>query len=1069
MTMNKLLLYIACFLLTALQAAAQSRYLTGRVVTPDSRPLAGATVRLAGSPAVSTDLNGHFRIAVPAAAADSLHLEIAYIGYTTLHLALRPGDGQPLRIVLMPAANQLEEVVVSTGYQELPKERATGSFEKVNTELFNRSTGANVLARLDGITTALLFDRRADANPLNALTIRGVSSYDAANAPLIVVDNFPYEGDINSINPNDVAGVTILKDAAAASIWGVRAGNGVIVITTKKGSFSQPLQTTLSSNVTFTGRPDLFYLPQLSSPDFIDVEKMLFSKGFYDDDIANTFSRPPISPVVDLLDKARSGLISASDAGHQIDALRKMDVRNDFQKYIYRESFNQQHALSLSGGNAKAAYFFSAGYDVNRDNLVGAGFNRVTLKSNNTFRPVPQLEIQAGLQYASTDASGENSFSPYGYGELFPAGKSALYPYAQLADSHGNPLPVAKDYNTGFIDTTGGGRLQDWRYRPLQEARLADNHTGSGELVASLGLKYDFSAHLSAEARYQYERADGSNKQYYDPSGYYVRNLINSYAQPDGTGYSSPVPDGGILDLAENQLRSHDARVQVNYRNSWSNKHDLAVIAGSEVRQSLATYNSGRTYGYDPQLLTYASADETSTFPFYQGIGPDGVIPNPAQFGSILDRYVSFYANAAYTFNRKYLLSASARKDESNLFGVRSNQKGVPLWSAGAGWNIFNEVWYHWSAVPYLKLRLTYGYSGNVDNTRSALTTISYVATNAYTHLPYANVVNPPNPDLRWERVGMTNLGLDFSTKNDRLSGSIDFFVKRSKDLLSPAPVDFTTGFTSLTINSAAFKGTGIDLQLNSRNLTGAIGWNTAFLFSYNRNKVSNYLNTVHDASSYVGFGLSLNPVVGRDLYGLYSYRWAGLDPQTGDPQGYLNGQVSKDYLAMNYNTIGTLKYEGSAVPVYFGALRNTFTWRQLSLSANITYKLGYKFRKNSIHYTALFYNWQGNSDYTQRWQKPGDEKITNVPSMVYPADYDRDQFYTYSEATVGNAGTIRLQDLRLGYRFTRVNPFKALEVYAYASNLGIIWRANKWGIDPDYGTGIPAPKTLSIGLKADF
>jgi hypothetical protein len=418
------------------------------------------------------------------------------------------------------------------------------------------------------------------------------------------------------------------------------------------------------------------------------------------------------------------------------------------------------------------------------------------------------------------------------------------------------------------------------------------------------------------------------------------------------------------------------------------------------------------------------------------------------------------------------MLSLSARRDESNLFGVNSNQKGVPLWSAGLAWNLMQEPFWRAGWLSYLKLRLTYGYSGNVDNSRSAYTTIAYQPNNPYIHIPYADILNPPNPELRWERVGMLNTGMDFALRGERLSGSIDFFIKKAKDLISPAPVDPTTGFNQLYINSGRTRGRGVDLQLNSRNLKGALAWNTTLLFSWNRNKVTDYYNSATTSAFYVSDGLALNPVGGRDVYGIYSYRWAGLDPQTGDPRGYVQGQVSKDYNALvNSSTLGDLHYEGSAIPVYYGALRNTLSWRGISLSANITYKLGYFFRKTSINYSDLFSRWTGSSDYALRWQKPGDESRTSVPSLVYPADANRDQFYTYSEATVARGDHIRLQDLRLGYQLERERsrwlPFRQAELFVYAANLGILWRANKWGIDPDYGNGLPSPRTISLGLKA--
>jgi TonB-linked SusC/RagA family outer membrane protein len=1064
-------LLLSLLLVTTLAAAQQNRLISGKVISArDSLPLAGATIRTQASrQSYTTGPDGTFSFA---AAKDTVNAVISFVGYQSAERTLKAGNG-PLLIVLQPQTMAVKEVLVSTGYQTLPQERATGSFEKISSELFNRSTGTDVLTRLEGVTAATLFDKRTGADPLSALTIRGTSSIFASTSPLVVLDNFPYDGDISNINPNDVASVTILKDAAAASIWGVRAGNGVIVITTKKGQFNEPLQVSLSSNITFTAKPDLYYLPQMSTADFISTEQMLFAQGFYDSDLTNTFSRPPVSPVVQLLGQARDGTITSAAAAAQIASLNHYDVRKDYQKYIYRTGINQQHALSLAGGSAGASYFFSAGYDKNLYNLVNSGYDRVTLKSNTTFRPFRHTEIQAGLQFTGSNKTDENSLSPYGYGESIPAGKSALYPYARLADARGNPLPVAKDYNTAFTDTTGSGKLLDWQYRPLQEARLADNHTRAMDLLAAFGLKYYFSEHLSAEARYQYERSSGDNQQYYSPDSYYTRNLINSFTQLSGSTVTTPVPYGGILDRAENGLEAQDIRTQLNYNTSWKQKHQVSAIAGAEIRQDNTTYTTGRTYGYNPGLLTYSNVDQVTTFPFYQGLGSDGTIPSPAQFGNILNRYVSMYANGSYSYDRRYLVSFSARKDESNLFGVNSNQKGVPLWSAGLGWNLSNEKFYRWDAVPYLKFRFTYGYSGNVDNSLSAYTTIAYVPTNNYTHIPYANIINPPNPELRWEKVGMINIGLDFGSRGERITGTVDYYSKDSRDLISPAPIDYTTGFGYLTINSAAIKGKGVDLTLNSRNLTGPFSWNTALLFSYNRNTLSAYQQQVSTASAYVGTGLTINPVIGRDAYALYSYRWAGLDPATGDPRGYLGGAVSKDYTAIFNAPLNSLQYDGSAVPVYYGALRNTISWRRISLSANITCRFGYAFRKTSINYTSLFSGWLGNSDYSRRWQQPGDELHTSVPSMIYPADANRDAFYTYSEATIGNAANIRLQDLRLGYQLDKALqpwlPVRQLQFFVYAANIGILWRANPWHIDPDYGSGIPAPRSISAGFKADF
>ena len=306
------------------------------------------------------------------------------------------------------------------------------------------------------------------------------------------------------------------------------------------------------------------------------------------------------------------------------------------------------------------------------------------------------------------------------------------------------------------------------------------------------------------------------------------------------------------------------------------------------------------------------------------------------------------------------------------------------------------------------------------------------------------------------------------------LSGSIEYYYKKATDLLGLAPADITTGAgTFVNGNNAILDTKGIDITLNSLNVhDGDLRWSTVLLFSYNRNTVAKYLLPPSGNSAYVGSG-SLVPIVGQPAYNIVSYRWAGLDPANGNPRAYLAGQVSEDYAAIiANNNPNDLVFSGSALPEDFGAIRNDLSWKGLSLSVNIKYEFNFYFRRFATSYNDLFNNWIGYSDFAQRWQKPGDEKTTNVPSMVYPDDPNRDAVYDYSSATVENGDNIRIQDIRLDYQLKTLwarMPFKGLDLYAYANNVGIIWRANKVGMDPDYGTGIPNPFTFSLGCKAEF
>jgi TonB-linked SusC/RagA family outer membrane protein len=1060
--MKKLfLLTVALFL--GLPLLGFSQQLAGHVVAaPGLEPLEGATVRfLHGRAAGSSGPAGGFQL--PFGGRPDTLL-VSYIGYVTAAVYVDRVPVNGLVVVLQPAAGTLQEVLVSTGYQQLPKERATGSFVQLDNDLLNRRVSPDILSRLEDVTSGLVFNRESGLP--NSISIRGQSTINSDPQPLIVVDNFPYDGDISNINPNDVQGVTVLKDAAAASIWGARAGNGVIVITTKKGAFNQPLRVSFNANVTVGAKPNLFYQPQMSTADFIAVEKQLFSQGFYDD-VAQSPDNEALTPVVSLLYAVQNGSMTAAQADAQIAALSRLDVRKDFEKYFYRRSVNRQYALNLSGGSVNQRYYVAAGVDQDLDNLVRNGFDRLTLDATDTYAFLDRrLELSTGFNLVQGKTVLDN---PGPGAVVYSANTNSLYPYAQLADARGNPLTVVKDYQPAFIAGAEQQGLLNWQYSPLQELALANNTSVTTDYRLNGGLKYKIGAGFSAGLLYQYERAltDGQNLQTQD--SYYTRNLVNQFTQvnPDGS-LTRVVPLGDILDRAATSLYSQDLRLQLDYDRQWNGMSALSALTGYEVRDAHTVGFTNRLYGYDDVHATSQPVDEVNTYPLYYYPGSTGNIPDVDAESDADDRYRSWFANGAYTYRQKYTLSASGRLDQSNLFGVNTNQKGVPLWSAGLAWDLSKEGFYHLAGLPYLKLRATYGENGNVDKNLSAFTTAFYISSAPQTHLPFAQILNPPNPDLRWEQVRIANLGLDFGTKGDRIAGTLEYFHKAGLDLIGDSPFPPSTGITTFTGNTASTAGNGIDLVLKTRNLVGRLKWETNFLFSYIADKVTGYKAPATAANEVQFLGV---PVQGRPLYSIYSYRWAGLDPQTGDPQGVLNGQVSKDYNTLvNGVTPGDIVYSGPARPTTFGSLRNTFSFGPWSASANISYRLGYVFRKASVRYVTVLDGLGGSGDYEKRWQQPGDEKFTSVPSQPAAPDADRDNFYTFSQVLVARGDNIRLQDMTLGYelpgRALAGLPLRHLRFYLYANNLALLWKANHFGIDPDYQSG-PPPKTLAVGLKA--
>ncbi|MBN8835739.1 MAG: SusC/RagA family TonB-linked outer membrane protein [Sphingobacteriia bacterium] len=1038
------------------------------------KAIEAATIQLLNSKAKAvSNAKGMFTIEVT---APKDTLSINAFGYAPLKILLKPtlNRQKEIHILLTPQTTTLQNVTVNTGYQTIPKERVTGSFEKIDQKLLNNRVSSDILSRLENISS-VYFDRR---NNNQSISIHGLSTIYANAAPLIVLDNFPYDGDINNINPNDVENITILKDAAAASIWGVRAANGVIVITTKKGQYNKKPVVELNANITVGSKPNLYYAPFLRSEDFIAVEQFAFDKGYYNSAINNTTNRPVLSPVVELLAAKKAGSIPASVADAQIEALKKNDVRNDFEKYVYRNSVNRQFSLRYSGGAEKYHYALSAGYDRNTDYLVRNGSQRISLQLNNSFMIAKGLEFAMQLGWAQIQKDNNNSGSSMGN----PTGKN-LYPYAQLADSNGIALATPKDYRQAYLDTAGGGKLLDWKYRVLDEINMANNRYKQNDLMLQAGLNYRINQHFNISVLYRYEKQNGNTRNLYNANTYLSRNLINLFSQISAGQVKYAVPQGSILDATFTEMLSQSGRAQMNYHQAWRKEQELTMLGGFEVKEVKNNSSLYRTYGYNAGTLTYGNVNWVDLQPIYGNISASQLIPNPGSFSETQLRYVSGYFNAAFSYQKKYLLSISARKDASNLFGVSSNQKAVPLWSAGIAWNINKEHFFHNASVPLLKLRITYGYNGNVDNTVAAVSTFKYSNNAPYTGLPYGVLQNPPNNDLRWEKTAVFNAGIDFAILSGRISGSADYYLKNGYDLIGQAALDPTLGVLNPAQTAFAYKGNvanmsgkGIDINITTQNLRGRFGWNTTVIFNYNSSKVTQYNASATTAASYVGSGTLVNPVVGRPLYAVYSYRWAGLDSLTGDPRGYLNGQISKDYTNIVNASVDQLNYHGSATPLYFGSVRNSFSYKQWSLSFNIAFKLDYYFLRSSINYSTLLSQWRGHPDYNKRWQQPGDESFTQVPSFIYPiSNSNRETFYNYSSVLVEKGDHIRLQDISVSYQFDSKmlaanKLFKSVQLYAYLNNLGLLWKANRSGLDPDYpSAGFPLPKTVAIGCRIQF
>ncbi|MFT4092238.1 MAG: SusC/RagA family TonB-linked outer membrane protein [Niabella sp.] len=1041
----------------------------GRVTDTAGNPVANVTVAIAGTPLTTmTDEQGRYQIA---GVKMGQQITFSSIGFET---ASRVIDAEVVNMVLHHHVSELSDIniTVNTGYQTLPKERATGSFATVSEQLFNQQTGSNILDRLPAIANSVVVDK-GTATGSGQLLIRGISTITGPKAPLIVLDNFPYEEDINSINPNMVENITILKDAAAASIWGARAANGVIVITTKNARMNQPIRISVNANTTYSGKPDLSRLKIISSSDFIDVEEQLFKQGFYDGNIQSS-SHTVLSPVVSLLNKAKNGIISDEEAQEQIDALRTIDTRQQFRRYMYQPALNQQYFLSASGGGPRFSWISDMGYDNNKDNL-SASYQRISLRFQNTWQPIKPLTINSGIYYIkSINHSGRT-----GYGSVTMNGNSFV-PYMQLADDAGNPLVVASTYDQSYKDTAGNGKLLDWNYYPLTDWQHSKTSSDNNEIIVNTGMTYNIIKGLQAELRYQYQLQTGNEDALHDVQSYYARSYINSFAQigADGT-VSFIVPKGGILDKTTSQVVANNFRGQLNYNNSWAD-HSISAIIGGETRSTNSKSVYNRYYGYDEQQLTTSIVDFLNPYPNYVTGSMSYIQPGQ----SLTDRntrFVSLYANAAYSYKNRYTISGSARRDASNLFGLKTNEQWNPFWSAGLAWDISKEQFYKIAAIPKLRLRGSYGFNGNIDPAMVAVSTIAYGSNSIFTGTPTARFDNYLNPGLKWESSRIINLAVDFTAIRNRIEGSVEYFTKKGDNLFGNTPMDYTTGIDFLLKNVAAMKGHGWDIELKTLNINRKFKWSSLLNLSIYHDKVTNYYISKTLAQEFISNSnaVPIAGLEGKPVYSMFAYKWGGLDPQTGDPQGYLDDTLSKDYT----NIVGTgtkiedLQFFGSAVPTIYGSFINSFSYKNFSLNVGIVYKLGYWLRSSSVNYTELFSSWTGHSDYSKRWQQPGDEAFTNVPSNPWETSSNRDAFYKGSAILVEKADHIRLQYVNLNYDVDKKHLKKlgmqgGIQLYFNANNLGILWRANKKDIDPDYNMDynlLVPPTEFSIGARVKF
>ena len=1049
------------------------RTVKGKVTDENGQPVPGANVYLKGTTiGVATDIDGNYSLTFGDSQAV---LMVSFVGYKTVEEAI--GTRETVNFQLEPENEALAEVVV-TGYQTISKERATGAFEKLGTEKME-------MKRLDNLSSVLEGEIAGYSDGI----IRGVSTMNAQQSPLYVIDGFPVENtsidaygsvteNLPVLNMEDIESITVLKDAAAASIYGARAANGVIVITTKKAKEGK---TQISASATWTIHPYNYYTGHLTdAADIIKLQKKWaaanpeLNNGLdralaEADNLRNNYAYP--SKGIDILLNQYTNQISQAEAEAQLEELasRGYAYYDDVEKYAKRNSFYQQYYLSVGKATERNNFTFSASYRNNKEEDIYTKDDQVGLNLQNSLQVTDWLKADLGMYVNFRNATNQT----YDLLNSYSAGFTAM-PYDRLVDEEGNPVSWVSQYTQTVRDNIENYGLYDVTITPLDELgrRLEKSRDFTSRIFGKLDIK--LLPWLSYTAQYQYEYGENRMNRLEEMDSFQTRELINSFATAENGEAVYNLPEGDIYYSQRQTTNNYNFRQQLNVDKTFNGVHNLTWIIGQEVRNQKLQYESVTRYGYDEDMLSSQYIDESRFVNGYTGLMDTwAYISAPWAKSELVNRFVSFYSNAAYSYNNRYTLSASIRWDRSNLWGTNSKYQNKPLWSVGASWNINNESFFNASWVDMLKLRFSYGIGGNIAKDAAPYLTASYY-TSTLVGGQYGSISSPPNPDLRWEKTTTVNVGVDFAFFAGRMSGTLEFYNRNSEDLLANQMGVPTEGFgySTLTFNNGAMRNRGFELTLRGDIINrGGFVWNMGYMLSYNKNKVTKinveapvYYLQLDYPESY--------PREGKPYNAVYAYKWAGLSAE-GEPQIYdAEGNVT----TTDYTDLDAIHYAGTTVPVYSGSFTNVFTYKNLELSVQMLYEGGHKMRSTDIPTINMGRTNVSvtSKDIMNAWEQPGDEATTDIPRILFNGisedyNYDRESIYRGADIHVLNASKIVFNNISLSYRvpneWVKKAGLSGAKLQFNVENAGTI----AFDKDAGYMLGTKDKPNYVLGLSLNF
>ena len=1039
--MRKLRLLFTCLLTFLALGSALAQTITVKGEVKDANTGEGvpfASIQVKGTmTGTATDAEGNYSIDVPRNAV----LVFSSIGYLNQEAAV---EGRSVvNIMLAPDTESLEELVV-VAYGTVNKKDFTGSAASLDSKKLEVRPVTNATNALEGITSGVQFTS-ASGQPgsSGSIRIRGFGSINADSAPLYVVDGVPFDGSISNINSDDIESITVLKDAASSALYGARAANGVVLITTKKGR-SERLTFNVRVNHGFSVRGIPEY-ERLDAYQYVPMEWEIMRNGFLTAGTYTTTAAANAAASEQLVGQLGNNPFNVPDGQLVTDGALNSSAKLlypddlDWQKAVERLGHRQEYTVSAGGAGQKSDYYFSMGYLNDQGYSIRSYMERFNARMNVNVQPKKWLK--AGLNMAGTMANGTSAStgSSTGYINPFYFGRNI------------GPIYSIYKHNPdgSFVYDDLGEKVFEWDLRGGSAS--PGRHIVAETLWNEDNYKRDI---LNTRAYVDFIFFEGLKLSI--NAGYDTRNYLN-------TSFDNPhVGDGAPAGRADNEHYRYDTMNfnQLLTYNKTFGGHTVDLLVGHESYRNMYHYFRGFRQGLvaegNAELVNFTTTNSLTGY---------------------RDIYTTegYLARANYNFNHRYYLSASFRRDASSRF--YKDARWGNFWSVGGSWRIDQEPFM--AAVPWIsaaKLRASYGSVGN-DGTSSWYQWQSLYSINRNANTPgFLQSATAGNKDIKWEKNMSFDVALEFGLFRDRITGQVEWFHRVSDNLLFSVPLPTSSGLTSQWQNIGTMYNRGIEVQLGADIIrTKDFTWNVGVNFSHLKNEITK-LPTGQDQI----ISGTKKYMVGHSMYDFWMYEWAGVDPETGDSMDYKGGYddngnyTGKDRTTTNDYTKADKYYVGTSIPKFYGSLSNTFTLGNFSLSALLTFGVG-GLKYDTTYGSMMSYSGYGSSlhvDMLKRWQKPGD--VTTVPR----ADMQRNSYQNQgSSRWLTDASYLNIRNVSLSYSFPRrwaeAIDLSGIQLFGSVENLHLF--CARKGMDPQYNFGgtsynaySPA-RTMSIGVNFQF